>query len=149
LEQLGATVEWNQEMKAFKATRGDRVLQYKIGDTAAYRDEQMTVLPVPGQVVGGHTLMPVRFVAEALGAEVGWESYTRTILISSRSKRSGVVSKVADGAAIEVLPIGEQHPAAKTVRLIGVNIPAPGGEGSMNGRGIWKQEAAALPVSPI
>jgi len=144
LEELGATVEWNQEMKAFKATRGDRVLQYKIGDTAAYRDEQLIVLPVPGQVVGGHTLMPVRFVAESLGAEVGWESYTRTILISSRSKRAGVVSKAADGAAVEVLPIGEQHPAAETVRLIGVNIPAPGGEGGEQSLQLGKAAAGSI-----
>lgn len=124
-EKLGATVQWNDEMKAVKATYGETVLQYKIGDKAAYKNTELIQLPVPGQIVNGSTMMPLRFIAEALGAEVGWESYSRTILISSGFKRVGVVSKVMDGAAIEIKPLGEQYPTAETVRLAGVNVPVP------------------------
>lgn len=38
---------------------------------------------VPPQVVNGRVLVPLRFIAEALGAEVGWDDKTRTVIVRS------------------------------------------------------------------
>ncbi len=39
----------------------------------------------------GRTQVPVRFVSEALGAEVGWEGSTKTVTISQRDKEIKIV----------------------------------------------------------
>lgn len=43
---------------------------------------------VPPQIINGRVMVPVRFVADALGAEVDWNSATQTVIINS-DKTSG------------------------------------------------------------
>lgn len=48
--------------------------------------EELPLEPAP-QVVEGRVLVPIRFVAEALGAEVHWEEATRTVQIDTAEIR--------------------------------------------------------------
>ena len=43
--------------------------------------EEIT-LDVPAKLLGGRTLVPARAVAEAFGADVQWDSRTRTVTIA-------------------------------------------------------------------
>ena len=38
---------------------------------------------MPATVMEDRTLVPVRFIAESTGQEVGWEARTRTVLITT------------------------------------------------------------------
>ncbi|MCL6449742.1 MAG: copper amine oxidase N-terminal domain-containing protein [Acetobacteraceae bacterium] len=49
-----------------------------VGRTQAWVDGQPRVLDVAPRVVQGRTLVPVRFVAESLGAAVSWDPATQT-----------------------------------------------------------------------
>jgi len=40
-------------------------------------------LDVPARIVGGRTLVPVRFISESIGASVGWDDATRTVIINT------------------------------------------------------------------
>jgi len=40
---------------------------------------------VPTQLINGRTMVPVRWIAEALGAEVQWDGNTRTVMINTKS----------------------------------------------------------------
>jgi len=42
-------------------------------------------LDVPPQIINGRTMVPVRFISEGLGAEVGWEDKTKTVTITMDS----------------------------------------------------------------
>ena len=42
---------------------------------------EANTLDVAPQIINGRTMLPIRFVAEALGAEVGWNGDTRTVTI--------------------------------------------------------------------
>ena len=44
---------------------------------------------VPPQIINGRTMVPVRFVAEALGAEVGWDGKTYTVTINKATEKYG------------------------------------------------------------
>jgi len=44
-----------------------------IGSTTALVDGQQETLPVAPKIVDGRTMVPFRFVGEALGAEIGWD----------------------------------------------------------------------------
>lgn len=82
-EEQGAKISWNNNTKTVKATKGNLLLTYQIGDLTANKNGQALSLTVPGQVVGGNTMMPLRFVSEALGSTVKWEANTRTVRIYS------------------------------------------------------------------
>ncbi|MFC3769466.1 stalk domain-containing protein [Paenibacillus sp. GCM10012303] len=118
-EEYGATVSWDETTSKVTAKYGETTLIYTIGDLQGFKDNKAIALEVPGRIIDGSTLIPVRFASEALGALVGWENKTRTITISTKSKRSGTVQSVS-GNAIEILPVGEEKPTAEKVHLIGV-----------------------------
>mgnify|MGYP001049093882 CR=1 FL=1 len=53
---------------------------------------------VPAQIIGNRTMVPVRWIAEALGAEVEWDAENRTVII--RTKGSTSESPESDQTAI-------------------------------------------------
>jgi len=80
-ESLGASVEWANETKMVTGTKGDTVVKIQIGKTTAIVNGKGQKLDVPAQIVNDRTMVPARFVAEALGCEVGWDADTKTVLI--------------------------------------------------------------------
>jgi hypothetical protein len=40
---------------------------------------------VPAQIIDGRTMVPIRFVAEALGVEVNWDANTNSVLIGANA----------------------------------------------------------------
>jgi endonuclease YncB( thermonuclease family) len=125
-EELGATVMWNDESKTVSAVRGSIVITYKIGnnyysigDGIAKKPATNVTMPVAGQIINGSTLVPLRFVGEALGTSVGWEGNSRTITISSAVKKEVIVNRVIEGDTIEV----EWEGNLEKIRLIGVDTP--------------------------
>lgn len=63
-EEQGAKISWNNDTKTVKVTKGNLVLTYQIGNLTANKNGQALSLTIPGQVVGGNTMMPLRFVSE-------------------------------------------------------------------------------------
>jgi len=64
---------------------------YRIG-------EDIAILDVPPTIVNGRTMVPLRFIAEALGAKVDWNNDTRTAAVALDNKTLSVtVDKAADG----------------------------------------------------
>jgi len=82
-EALGAQVDYQASTRTVLAAKGNTNLRLQIGSTTAYVNENPVVLEVPAQVILGSTLVPLRFVSEALGAQVSWNPATKTISITS------------------------------------------------------------------
>lgn len=80
-EALGASVNWNERNNTIDATRGDTNVWLKIGSKSAKVDGKSITVSVPAQVRNGRTLVPLRFISEALGESVKWNGATRTINI--------------------------------------------------------------------
>ncbi|OON98858.1 MAG: hypothetical protein ATN35_03420 [Epulopiscium sp. Nele67-Bin004] len=80
-EQLGATVTWdNPTITIFK---GDINIQLQIDNTIATINGVETTLAVAPTIANDTTLVPLRFVSEALGVSVDWDNETYTVLINS------------------------------------------------------------------
>lgn len=47
------------------------IVNMQIGNNVAFVNGQSVSLDVPPQIINGRTLVPIRFVSENLGAEVG------------------------------------------------------------------------------
>ena len=80
-EALGATVSYSNG--TIKANRGSTNLELSIGSDQAIINGQRSTLDVPAQAVFGRTLVPLRFVGEAFGANVVYNAATQSVAIAS------------------------------------------------------------------
>jgi len=55
------------------------IIQITIGSTKAYVNSKETSLDQPPVIENGRTLVPFRFIGEALGAEIGWDPVKKTV----------------------------------------------------------------------
>jgi len=82
-ENLGADVLYDPQTKQIKATRDGKVVELTLGERQAFVNGQQVYLDVPADTIAGRTMVPLRFVSEAMGADVKWRSATRTVAIST------------------------------------------------------------------
>jgi hypothetical protein len=88
-EALGATVSFDAETQNVFATRGNTEMQLTLGSTQASVNGETRTLDVPAQARFGRTLVPLRFVSEALGADVSWNDAQRTVFITAAAPSEG------------------------------------------------------------
>lgn len=81
-EALQAKVDWDQSAATVTAVLGDKTILLTMGKQEASINEQKVWLDVPPQVRAGRTMVPLRFVSEALGAKVIWQNNPPTIFIN-------------------------------------------------------------------
>ena len=81
-EALGASIEWYGETKTIIAKKADKTIKTTIGEKEISINEKITEMDVAPVIINSRTLVPARFVAEALGAEVAWDGDTKTVLIT-------------------------------------------------------------------
>jgi hypothetical protein len=79
-ERLGASVVYSGGV--INATGNGRNISLHIGSTQATVNGQPQTLDVAPFLVGARTLVPLRFVAQALGASVDWNNNTSTVTIN-------------------------------------------------------------------
>ncbi|ABN52014.1 MAG TPA: copper amine oxidase [Hungateiclostridium thermocellum] len=82
-ESINADVEWVPESKKVNVYKNDIVITLKINSNIAYINDNAVRLDVPARIVEGRTLVPVRFISESIGASVGWDDATRTVIINT------------------------------------------------------------------
>lgn len=87
-EELGAEVKWDQATQTATMTKDGTEVRVTIGSKTAYVGGETKNLDVPAQLSqptgNARTLVPVRFISESLGALVGWNNDTQTVVISAR-----------------------------------------------------------------
>lgn len=82
-EAQGAELSWDNASKTVTAVKGGTALTYTLGSFTALLNGKTSQLAVPGQLSQGYSMIPLRFVSEALGSEVSWEPASGSVLISS------------------------------------------------------------------
>ncbi len=88
-EAMNASVRYQAATRTIVAGRGNREIQLSIGSATAYVNGSPISLSQPARVINGSTFVPLRFVADALGASVRWESATKTVIINDDTLQSG------------------------------------------------------------
>lgn len=83
-EALGADVTWHAATSSVTAVRGTQTVELTLGSTTATVNGQPIQLDVAPQLINSRTMVPARFVSESLGAQVGWEADTRTVVITTK-----------------------------------------------------------------
>lgn len=82
-EALGVEVNWVDSMQTVVARRLDTEIRLTLGSkVATVNGEERELLEAPVKK-GGRVYIPLRFVSEALGANVSWDQKRNTVLIRS------------------------------------------------------------------
>ncbi len=82
-EELGADVKWNASTQTITARKDSTEIIIQIGSRYASVNGNSQQLIAPATMVRGSTLVPLRFISEALGADVQWQAASSTVMISS------------------------------------------------------------------
>lgn len=81
-EMLGGNVEWYDDEKAAEIELESKKVKLWIDKYTAVVDEKEIELDVPAKIINSKTMVPVRFISEQCGLNVGWDDETKTVSIN-------------------------------------------------------------------
>lgn len=81
---LGAEITWDSEQHMATLNADGTIIKLYAGSRKAFLDGKPVVLDAPASILQDRFFAPVRFVAEALGAQVSWDEHAQTVEIASK-----------------------------------------------------------------
>ena len=81
-ETLGAKVEWDNDARQVRIEKDKTVILLTIDSDKAYVNDMAQILDSPAIIKSDRTFLPIRFVAENLGAAVDWNENARQVTIT-------------------------------------------------------------------
>jgi len=94
-EKLGAFVDYDAKSQAVTVELGDRVVVLTVGSRQAFLNGKPLLLDVPAQTFAGRTEVPLRFVGQAVGAEVDYNTETDTVAVVSGRREGNFVAAIS------------------------------------------------------
>lgn len=95
-EALGAKVTWDNATRTVTATKGHTEVKLTIDSDIIHKDGTTMKMDAKALIVNSRTMVPVRFVANAMGALVEWDPKTYTVIIASAELSSIIVIQKND-----------------------------------------------------
>ena len=139
-ERLGASVGWDPASQTVLAQSGATSVSLRIGSPQAFVNGQAQFLDVPAMLAGGRTLVPLRFISQALGAGVNWDAASSTVQVTSSGAAAAPPVTVPPSVTYPPTTYAPPPPAAPSIisgtaiRVIATTYPgqlivqAPNGE---------------------
>lgn len=125
-EVLGADVAWDAAARRVTLRHRGTEVQLVIGAAVALVNRTEIPLDVPAAIVSGRTMVPLRLVGHAFGAEVAWDEAARAVQVSLVRTRDGLTPEevlrrsAAAGSAVRSYRVqgryGTEIAAAETGR---------------------------------
>ena len=81
-EALGANVDWDSDTKTIKAKKDNISVVMVISQDYITVNGETVDMDASAMIMGGRTYAPARYVAEAFGYNVEWDSKSKTVLIN-------------------------------------------------------------------
>lgn len=78
---LGATAAWDATAQTVTITKGDKTIILTIGSKTAKVNGADVAMDVAPEITDSRTMLPARYVAEALGFTVGWNAALKQVII--------------------------------------------------------------------
>ncbi|MCF8011428.1 MAG: N-acetylmuramoyl-L-alanine amidase [Clostridiales bacterium] len=125
-EKLGAEVGWNQEEKAAVIKKDGNIIKAPVGSNSPTVNGDKVSLDAPVKLMNSRTLVPLRFMSEAVGARVNWNGNTKTVSIDTVDTGDEPAGDKDD--QINIIIEEEELNAVVTAGILNVR----GGPGSSN-----------------
>jgi len=87
-EALGADVGWDGSTKTVTVEQARNKISLVVGKSEYTVNSKKMEMDTSVIIVEDRTFVPARYVAEALGAEVDWDSKTKTVIINSKNNNT-------------------------------------------------------------
>ncbi|CAM3999637.1 copper amine oxidase N-terminal domain-containing protein [Alkalicoccus chagannorensis] len=81
-EEMGASVRWDGEARDVHISYEDTRVHAPVGSSSMFVNGSEETLRAPLQIVNDRTVLPVRALAQGIGAQVGWDQASRTVSIN-------------------------------------------------------------------
>jgi hypothetical protein len=81
IESLGGTVGWDATARRIDIRLGSRTVTMWVGKKTATVNGSSKTMSMAPAIIGGRTMIPLRFAAENLGCLVGWDQPTKGVTI--------------------------------------------------------------------
>ena len=86
-EELGAEVNWHEQTQTVSVIDSSHAAALTIGAKEVTADNAAVTMDVSPVYRNDRTYVPLRFVSEALGAEVEWDENSRTVTVTRSPQR--------------------------------------------------------------
>ena len=84
-ENLGADVEWMPASRQVYIYHENTTVVIDINSTTALVDNEEREMDIPAKIINNKTMIPLRFVSQAINKQVGWDNDTRTASVKDRA----------------------------------------------------------------
>ena len=81
-EALGAKVTWEGKTNTAIVEINNNKVSVTVGSKNSMINQKTTVLDVPAEIKSNRVFVPLRFIGEAFGADIDWESETQKITLA-------------------------------------------------------------------
>lgn len=115
-EKLGAEVKWDSKTGKVNIVKDNEHIILQPGSVNAFINNAITNLSVKPQLINSRVMVPLRFVSEALDANVDWDAETRNISITQNSNlnNSSTNSNLPDTSKEQTVPNSNKNESALT-----------------------------------
>jgi len=81
---LGSKIQWNEKAQSVTATKGSQKIVIKVKSKTAIVNGKTKALTTPATMINDKVYVPIRFVSESLGCSVKYDSFTRSVSITTK-----------------------------------------------------------------
>ncbi|MCW3058916.1 MAG: copper amine oxidase-like protein [Capsulimonas sp.] len=151
-EAMGASVSYNADSKTINATKGSSYVVLPLGSTSATVNGVTQTLSQPARAVNGTTLVPLRFVAQALGANVDWQAASSTVQIQTQDPHLATLPSPPGTGPVTGQVTGivtNANPPLITLRINGQNTAVPLNSSTLILRSAPGEPGVQSPLSEI
>lgn len=98
-KNLGGQSSWDGKAREVAITYGQTQISLKIDSQDAYINGNLTKLDVPATIINNRTIVPLRFISEAMQYDVQYDATNKQVLISSPAQALQNIQSVSVSAA--------------------------------------------------
>jgi hypothetical protein len=84
VEQLGAQVDWDNKNQEVTIEKDGKKIILKIGSKIVTINGSKVTLDAPAELKDERTMVPLRFISEAFGANVDWNDKEKVVTIETK-----------------------------------------------------------------
>lgn len=88
---FGASVDWAADTRTVTINKADTAISFVVGDSKGIMNGKQVSIP-PSLISNNSTFVPIRFISEAFGYPVNWDSGSRTVKIATTPNQYTVVA---------------------------------------------------------
>lgn len=92
-ETIGAEVKWDSVEQKVSATKGTTVVELRINEEEAVVNGKPYDLDAPIRMIEGQTMVPIRLLEIAFGADIKWDGKINMVTIITAEKEINITVK--------------------------------------------------------